>query len=108
LQPDSRNRLPVFVSPFPYERALAVDRLMFDWTGRDVYAFPPILLIPQVVKKLEKEQCVVTLVAPLQWTRSWTTSLARKLFSAGEMSSRQERFHSSCVRREVDPLLQMM
>jgi hypothetical protein len=75
------NRLPLFVSPFPDERVLAVDGLMFDWTGRDVNAFPPTLRIPQVVKKLEKEQCVVTLVAPLQWSRSWTTRMARRLIS---------------------------
>jgi hypothetical protein len=72
------HRLPLYVSPFPDELALAIDGLQFDWTHRDIYAYPPTALIPRVLSKLEKETCMVALIAPLQWTRIWTTQLANR------------------------------
>lgn len=71
-------RLPVFVSPFPDNQALGVDGLMLTWTGKDLYAFPPTPLIPAFLRKLESEPCLVALVAPLQWRRTWTTALLQR------------------------------
>jgi hypothetical protein len=68
-------RLPSFVSPVPDPEALAVDALSMDWTGLDLYAFPPTPLIPQVIQRLEKFGCQMTLVAPLRWNRSWISPL---------------------------------
>jgi hypothetical protein len=66
------------VSRFPDDGALAMDGLMFDWANKDIYAFPPTTLIPLVIKKLQREHGLVTLVAPLLWTRSWTTGLVNR------------------------------
>ena len=70
-------RLPLFVSPFPDELAMAVDGLSLSWSGRDCYAFPPTALVPLILAKLETEDCALTLVAPLQWRRPWITPLQR-------------------------------
>ena len=72
------HRLPLFVSPFPDPQALAVDGLSLDWEGRDLYAFPPTSLIPTILKRLTLFSCSMTLIAPLDWRRSWTTDLLRR------------------------------
>lgn len=69
------NRLPSYVSPVPDVAALAVDALSMDWTGLDLYAFPPLPLIAQVVRRLEQFDCKMTLVAPLRWNKSWISPL---------------------------------
>ena len=45
------NQLPVYISPLPEPTAFAVDALSTDWTGMIAYAFPPMVLIPQVLLK---------------------------------------------------------
>ena len=69
------NRLPLFVSPFPDELAVGTDGLSYDWSNRDLYAFTPTLLVPPILKRLALFNCQMTLVAPLDWRRSWTTEL---------------------------------
>ena len=44
------------------------DALNWHWTGRYVYAFPPLPLIKQVLRKVEEEQVMMILIAP-RWTR---------------------------------------
>ena len=70
-------RLPSYVSPFPDNLALAVDGLAYDWTHHDLYAFPPAALVPLVLAKLDTVPCTMTLIAPLQWRRSWISHLLR-------------------------------
>ena len=36
------NRLPLFVSPIPDSKALAIDAMSMNWDGIHAYAFPPI------------------------------------------------------------------
>ena len=72
------RQMPQFVSPFPDDQALSVDGLMLDWSHKDLYAFPPTALVPLLIRKLEREPCRLTLVAPLQWRRSWTTALLKR------------------------------
>ena len=71
------HKLPLFVSPFPDSLALAIDGLAFNWLNRDLYAFPPTSLIPLILIKMEQTPCFLTLIAPLQWRRSWITPLLR-------------------------------
>ena len=46
------HKLPKFVSPVPDPTAWAVDALSLSWSNLDVYAFPPVSLLSQVISKL--------------------------------------------------------
>ena len=58
------NQLPTFVSPFHDPFAWAVDAMSLSWEGMLAYAFPPIPLLLKVLLKMEKETCLVILIAP--------------------------------------------
>lgn len=58
------RKLTVFSSPFLDPLAWGCDALAVDWTGMFAYAFPPPILIPNVLRKLEQESCVLLLIAP--------------------------------------------
>ena len=59
------NKLPKFVSPVLDPQAWAVDALSFSWEDLDLYAFPPIPLLGNVVNKLLSHNCKrLTLIAP--------------------------------------------
>jgi hypothetical protein len=47
-------QLPVFVSPIPDPRAMAVDALSLSWEGRWMYMFPPFPILNLVMRKLNK------------------------------------------------------
>ena len=53
------KKLPIFCSPYPDQAAWASDALSVSWTGMHAYAFPPPILIPQVLMKVRQELCVV-------------------------------------------------
>lgn len=65
------RKLPVFCSPFPDQLAWATDALSVTWKGMFAYAFPPPVLIPQVLQKVRKEPCVLVLIAPHSPRQSW-------------------------------------
>ena len=69
------TKLPAFFSPFPDPEALAIDALTANWDGLDLYAFPPTVLIPAILRKLQDHQCLMTLIAPFRWDRSWVSLL---------------------------------
>ena len=59
------HKLPQFVSPVPDPTAWAVDALSLPWGNLDVYAFPPVSLVPQVVAKMIDQGCRrMILIAP--------------------------------------------
>ena len=59
------HKLPKFVSPVPDSTALAVDALSLSWSNLDVYAFPPVSLLSQVISKLVDQGCRrMILIAP--------------------------------------------
>ena len=59
------HKLPQFVSPVPDPAAWAVDALSLPWENFDVYAFPPVSLIPQVISKMMDQGCRrMILIAP--------------------------------------------
>ena len=66
------TQLQRYWSRFPEMSAAATDALDQDW-GREghVYAFPPPLLIPQVLHKAQAERATVTLVTPQWETQPW-------------------------------------
>ena len=69
------HKLPVFVSPVPDPLAFAVDALAIDWNGMWAYAFPPLPLIPQVLRKIRDEQAEIILVAPWWPKKDWALDL---------------------------------
>ena len=70
-------RLPVFVSPVPDPRALAVDALAISWKEMSAYAFPPFALLPRVLRKVEQDQPCMILIAPRWPARPWFPDLLR-------------------------------
>ena len=59
------NKLPKFVSPVPNQTAWAVDAMSLSWENLDVYAFPPVALLNQVVSKVIDQGCHrMILIAP--------------------------------------------
>ena len=66
------NRLPTFVSPFPHDKAYAVDAMSFTWQGMDGYLFPPWSMIQAVLLKLQSEtNCILTLIVPRWPKQPW-------------------------------------
>ena len=73
------NRLPVYVSPIPDDRALAIDALSMNWDRIHAYAFPPFALIPAIISKIRQHQCKIVLVAPFWPEATWFPELLRLL-----------------------------
>ena len=58
------TRLPLYVSPYPDPKALAVDAMSITWKGLDAYVFPPWALIADVLAKARQETCLLTIIVP--------------------------------------------
>ncbi len=65
------HRLPTYISPYPDPHAYAVDAMSCEWTGMDAYIFPPWAMLNEVLNKVAREECVVTLIAPRWPNRPW-------------------------------------
>ncbi|KAJ1176911.1 hypothetical protein NDU88_002178 [Pleurodeles waltl] len=66
---------PLFCSlQYPLLGALG-DAFQMSWRGQLLYAFPPIPLIPRVLRKVRQDQAQVILVAPDWPRRVWYTDL---------------------------------
>ena len=76
------HRVPLYVSPVMDPRAWALDALSLDWNSLVAYAFPPFILIPQVLRKIRLSKCQVLLVAPWWPQRSWFNDLLELLRGA--------------------------
>ena len=73
------NRLSVYVSPIPDDRALAIDALSMNWDQIHAYAFPQFALIRAIISKIHQHQCKIVLIA-LFWPKaSWFQELLRLL-----------------------------
>jgi hypothetical protein len=73
------NKLPLFVSPVPDPKALAVDAISMDWAGKYCYAFPPTAFIQQILNKLRlSPDCKLLLVAPYWPTKTWFLDLRQR------------------------------
>jgi hypothetical protein len=74
------NQLPMFVSPCPDPLAWAVDAFALDWEDFVAYAYPPVKLIPEILKKVRQSTAQVFLVAPHWPNQSWFPDLLSLLF----------------------------
>ena len=75
------KKLPLYVSPILDPQALAVDSLSMDWTGLDMYLFPPTAVLGKVVNKLRNEEGIATLIAPAWPKQPWYPALLELLIA---------------------------
>jgi len=73
------NKLPIYCSPVPDLNAEAIDAFSISWEGLVAYAFPPTIMVPKLLSKVQKENCVIILVAPLWPRQSWFPLLLKLL-----------------------------
>ena len=64
-------KIQKFVSPFPHPRAWRVNAFSLDWSGMFVYAFPPWVILQEVLQKLIDDRAKMILVAPTWPSRTW-------------------------------------
>ncbi len=69
-------QLPLYVSPMPDLEAVGVEAMSTPWTWKNMYAFPPWVMIPAVLHKfaLETDKTLI-LVAPLWPSKPWFPEL---------------------------------
>ncbi|KAJ1156603.1 hypothetical protein NDU88_009321 [Pleurodeles waltl] len=66
---------PLFCSlQYPMQEALG-DAFQMTWCGQLLYAFPPIPLIPRVLRKIRQDRALVILIAPDWPRRVWYSDL---------------------------------
>ncbi|KAJ1204852.1 hypothetical protein NDU88_000290 [Pleurodeles waltl] len=66
---------PLFCSlQYPMQGALG-DAFQITWCGQLLYAFPPIPLIPRVLRKIRQDRALVILIAPDWPRRVWYSDL---------------------------------
>ena len=75
------HQLPKYVSWKPDPGACHVDAFSFSWSGKFVYIFPPFALLNRCLQKLEKEQTLALLVAPVWPTQVWWPRLLNLLIA---------------------------
>ena len=64
------------------QKAFAVDALSMNWNFLHAYAFPPSILIPVVLEKIQWHQCRIVLIAPFWPQQQWFSELLQLLVSA--------------------------
>ena len=68
-------RLPRYCSRVQDPAAWRIDAFSFQWKGFRGYAFPPISLIPRILRKSWEDQARVVLIAPWWPRRNWFPEL---------------------------------
>ena len=68
-------RLPKYCSGVQDPAAWRIDAFSFQWKGFRSYAFPPISLIPRILRKIREDQARVVLIAPWWPRRNWFPEL---------------------------------
>ncbi len=71
--------------PLHLRRQLSLPNLLFeghDWPNLLLYAFPPIALIPLVIRPVREQEHKVLLVAPLWRNQHWFSELSQLLVAA--------------------------
>ena len=72
-------QLPLYCSWKPDPAAVTVDGLSISWKGHHPYMFPPFVLIPRCLSKLQEEKVTATLIAPVWPNQIWFPQLLRNL-----------------------------
>ena len=73
------NRLQVYVSPNPDDKALAIDVLSTNWVRIHGHAFRPFLIILLILNKIRQFLCRILLLAVLWPQKSWFPELLQLL-----------------------------
>ena len=68
-------QLPLYCSRTPDAQAVCQDALSMDWTGWEVYCFPPFALLLRVLDKIRREQVNAVVIAPHWPRRPWFSLL---------------------------------
>ncbi|KAM4027625.1 uncharacterized protein ACNLHF_023307 isoform 1-T1 [Anomaloglossus baeobatrachus] len=72
------NKVPVYVARSHDPQAFAADALVQDWSQFSLaYVFPPLALLPRVLRKIRMEGRRVILIAPDWPRRAWYPDLLR-------------------------------
>ena len=81
------HKLQTFVSPFPDQKAWAVDAMIISWKGMFSYMFPPFRLIHKILHKLHKDTCKTVLIAPTWLRQSLFPDLLHLCCQKGSLGS---------------------
>ena len=73
------KRCPVYCAWHGDLNAFHLDALSLDWRGLFAYAFPPFPILPRVIRKVQRDQAELILVAPWWPTRAWFVPLLHLL-----------------------------
>ncbi len=65
------------------------DALAHDWPNARLYAFPPIVLLPQVIRRIRETKCSLLLVAPLSRNQVWFPEMIQLLSAAPQSIPRR-------------------
>lgn len=77
------HKLPLYVSRARDPKALATDALVAPWKGFQLlYLFPPLPLLPRVLKRVKMEGVPAILIAPDWPRRAWYADLVNLLADA--------------------------
>lgn len=76
---DQNHQTNVFCSWIPSNQAYAIDAFTIPWENMYAYAFPPICLIPKVLKHMSRFHCKIILIAPQWQRRHWYTDILNLL-----------------------------
>lgn len=71
----NNRKTEIFFSMNPADQALGIDALANPWPPGLCYAFPPIRLIPEVLRKFRLEETDLILIAPFWPKRPWFSLL---------------------------------
>ena len=70
------TQLPRFFSRWLDPDSAATDAMQRPWAAEgNPYCHPPIIMIPQVLAKVKKDKCEITLVAPVWASQAWISDL---------------------------------
>ncbi len=60
----------------------STDSLAHEWPSLQLYAFPPVTLLPQVLRRVREQRHKLTLIAPLWRNLPWVSELFQLLKAA--------------------------
>ena len=76
------KKLEIYASPMPDLESEAVDALSLSWENMWAYAYPSTALIPQILTKIQTEDCQIMLIAPAYARAQWYQTLLNLIVEA--------------------------
>ncbi|XP_073437274.1 uncharacterized protein [Dendrobates tinctorius] len=65
------RQIKIFASLSPSDHPDILDALLTPWNFNLAYAFPPLILLPQVIRKIRDDKARIILIAPFWPKRPW-------------------------------------